>query len=46
MYKRQPLGLGVPLIATGVLKIVYDVSLFALFRTHPAPEERLRGGPT
>jgi hypothetical protein len=39
-----PLGLGVPLIATGVLKIVYDVSLFALFRAHPAPEERLRRG--
>ncbi|MEA2676656.1 MAG: hypothetical protein QOJ81_797 [Chloroflexota bacterium] len=37
-----PLGLAVPLIATGVLKIVYDVSLFALFRAHPAPEERLR----
>ena len=41
-----PLGLGVPLIATGVLKIVYDVSLFALFRTHPAPEERLRRAQT
>jgi MFS family permease len=37
-----PLGLAVPLMATGVLKIAYDVSLFALFRTHPAPEERLR----
>ena len=37
-----PLGLGVPLIATGVLKIAYDLSLFALFRSHPAPEERLR----
>ncbi len=37
-----PLGLGVPLIATGVLKIAYDVSLFALFRAHPAPEEQLR----
>ena len=34
-----PLGLGVPLVVTGVLKIVYDVSLFALFRAHPAPEE-------
>jgi hypothetical protein len=29
----------VPLIATGVLKIAYDLSLFALFRAHPAPEE-------
>jgi MFS family permease len=38
-----PLGLAVPLIATGVLKIAYDVSLFALFRMHPAPEERLQG---
>ncbi len=38
-----PLGLGLPLIATGVLKIVYDVSLFALFRAHPAPEEVARG---
>jgi predicted MFS family arabinose efflux permease len=34
-----PLGLGVPLIATGVLKIVYDLALFALFRSRPAPEE-------
>jgi MFS family permease len=35
-----PLGLGVPLIATGVLKITYDLLLFGLFRSHPAPEER------
>ncbi len=34
-----PLGLGVPLVVTGVLKIVYDLSLFALFRARPAPEE-------
>jgi MFS family permease len=34
-----PFGLGIPLIATGVLKIVYDLSLFALFRSRPAPEE-------
>ena len=34
-----PAGLGVPLIATGVLKIVYDVALFVLFRSRPAPEE-------
>ena len=34
-----PAGLGIPLIATGVLKIVYDVALFLLFRSRPAPEE-------
>jgi len=34
-------GLGVPLIATAVLKITYDMALFALFRARPAPEERL-----
>ena len=34
-----PLGLGVPLVATGVLKIVYDVTLYALFKSRPAPEE-------
>ena len=34
-----PLGLGVPLIATGVLKICYDIALFGLFRARPAPEE-------
>jgi MFS family permease len=33
------LGLGVPLIATGVLKITYDLALFALFRARPTPEE-------
>jgi MFS family permease len=37
-----PLGIGVPLIATGVLKIVYDVALYALFRARPAPEEVVR----
>jgi nitrate/nitrite transporter NarK len=37
-----PIGLGVPLVATGLLKIVYDVALFALFRSRPAPEERRR----
>jgi len=35
-----PLGLGVPLIAAGALKIVYDVALFGAFRTRPAPGER------
>ena len=34
-----PLGLGVPLIATGVLKIAYDLLLYALFKGRPAPEE-------
>jgi hypothetical protein len=37
-----PLGLGVPLIATGLLKITYDVLLYLLFRARPAPEEELR----
>jgi MFS family permease len=41
-----PAGLGIPLIATGVLKIVYDVCLFVLFRSRPAPEEaRLKAPP-
>ncbi len=35
-----PWGLGIPLLATATLKIVYDLGLFALFRRHPAPEER------
>lgn len=34
-----PLGIGVPIIAAGVLKIVYDLALFASFRCRPAPEE-------
>jgi MFS family permease len=37
-----PLGLGVPLIASGVLKVSYDLGLFALFRRHPAPGETER----
>ncbi len=37
-----PIGIGVPLVATGVLKIVYDLLLFALFKSRPAPEERPR----
>jgi len=40
-----PFGLGVPLIATGVLKICYDLALFWLFRARPAPEEEARAGP-
>ena len=34
-----PLGLGIPLVATGALKIVYDLLLFGMFRRRPAPEE-------
>jgi MFS family permease len=37
-----PLGIGVPLIACGVLKIVYDLLLFGSFRSRPAPEEAAR----
>lgn len=40
----MPFGLAVPLIATGVLKIGYDLALFALFRARPAPEEIDRSG--
>jgi MFS family permease len=40
-----PFGLGVPLIATGVLKIVYDLLLFMMFRRRPAPEENRSSGP-
>jgi MFS family permease len=36
-----PLGIGAPLIAGGVLKTAYDLSLYALFRSRPAPEEAL-----
>jgi MFS family permease len=35
-----PLGIGVPLVVCGVLKISYDVALFAAFRARPAPEEQ------
>ena len=34
-----PLGIGAPLIACGVLKICYDLLLFASFRSRPAPSE-------
>jgi MFS family permease len=37
-----PLGIGLPLIAGGVLKTTYDLSLYALFRSRPTPEEQLR----
>jgi MFS family permease len=39
-----PLGLGVPLVAAAVLKITYDVLLYAIFRSSPAPEESRRAG--
>jgi MFS family permease len=34
-----PLGIGAPLIAGGVLKTTYDLSLYAFFRSRPTPEE-------
>ena len=34
-----PIGLGVPIVACGVLKITYDLALYAGFRSRPAPEE-------
>ncbi|HSM38233.1 MAG TPA: MFS transporter [Candidatus Limnocylindrales bacterium] len=34
-----PIGIGAPLIAGGVLKTVYDVSLYAFFRGRPTPDE-------
>jgi MFS family permease len=34
-----PLGIGVPLIATGLLKITYDLLLYGLFKARPAPGE-------
>lgn len=34
-----PLGVGVPLIACGVVKTVYDLGLYAGFRSRPTPEE-------
>jgi MFS family permease len=34
-----PLGIGAPLVACGVLKISYDLLLFASFRSRPAPGE-------
>lgn len=33
-------GFGWPLLVTGLLKIVYDILLLAMFRTHRPPEER------
>jgi len=34
-----PVGVGVPLIAAGLLKTAYDLSLYAVFSSHPAPDE-------
>jgi MFS family permease len=34
-----PLGLGLPLVVAGALKIGYDLLLFGAFRARPAPEE-------
>jgi Na+/melibiose symporter-like transporter len=39
-----PIGLAVPLIACGVLKITYDLALFRAFRSSPAPDEAPRSG--
>jgi hypothetical protein len=38
------LGLGAPLVVGAVLKIGYDVALFAAYRRIPAPEEHARPG--
>jgi MFS family permease len=40
-----PFGLGAPLIACGILKIGYDLLLFAAFKARPAPGERGHPGP-
>lgn len=37
-----PLGVGIPLVAGGLVKIAYDIALFTLFKARPAPEERTR----
>jgi predicted MFS family arabinose efflux permease len=34
-----PLGVGAPLVAGGLVKTTYDLSLFAFFRSRPTPEE-------
>ncbi|HEX6139988.1 MAG TPA: MFS transporter [Candidatus Limnocylindria bacterium] len=39
-----PVGIGIPLVAGGVVKTVYDLSLYAFFRSRPTPEEALRAG--
>ena len=37
-----PVGIGLPLIAGGVVKTAYDLSLYAFFRSRPTPEEEQR----
>lgn len=39
-----PLGIGAPLVAGGVLKTTYDLSLYAFFRSRPTPEEATARG--
>jgi MFS family permease len=39
-----PLGLGAPLVACGVLKTVYDLALYSMFQSRPAPEEAVARG--
>ena len=39
-----PIGIGAPLVVGGVLKIAYDVSLYALFRSRPTPGGRQPSG--
>ena len=34
-----PIGVGLPLIAGGLVKTAYDLSLYAVFRSRPTPEE-------
>jgi MFS family permease len=40
-----PLGVGIPLAAGGLVKILYDVALFGLFKGRAAPEETERRTP-
>jgi MFS family permease len=40
-----PVGIGLPLIAGGILKTAYDLALYALFRSRPTPEEALASPP-
>jgi MFS family permease len=40
-----PLGVGIPLVAGGLVKILYDVALFGLFKGRAAPEETERRAP-
>ncbi|MGH2455732.1 MAG: MFS transporter [Candidatus Limnocylindria bacterium] len=40
-----PLGIGAPLIASGLLKTAYDLSLYGFFRSRPTPEEAALRAP-